>query len=356
MVAGKESSEGERGALFEALLRYAKLEDVSNNNLDFDKQICNSFGLINEVLDKIGPNKIETYIHDRNLKFKDLISKSNNPKFMSFVLSERYFERNKQNILSVVSFLNPKLVQLYNTASMTTIRMLGNKTLIDDMNNNLQEYIGCFPEGSVEESVESLLFIVNNCQSNAVATAYLDKQINRINKISEIPDNEKKILALKTNVVEPTWENIDGFIKADVENINAKELVVFISNNIDDITKNEVPVEMAKLICRFVQEGLLKNLGVSKIIRFIISMDVIEEEIRTFISLTKKEIAEDETVKTFLNALGGGYQEIAAQKGLRPKLSINDYNKELLQYLERTNYISSFNEQDNQFIVNTRKN
>ena len=356
LAAGKESNEGEQGALFEALLRYAKLEDVSKNNSDFDKQICDSFGLINDCLDRIGTRKIETYIHNKNLKFKDLISKSNNPRFMNFIISGRHFERSKQNLLSVVSFLNPKLVQSYNTASMTTIRMLGHKTLIDDMNNNLQEYIGCFPEDSVEESVESLLFIVNNCQSNGVATAYLDKQINKISKSAEITDNEKKKLALKTNVVEPTWENINSFINADAENTNAKELFMFISNNIDDISENDVPAEMAKQICRFTQKGSLKNLGIRKIIRFIIRMDDIEEKRRTFVSLAEKENASDELIKSFLNALGVGYREIAAQKGLRPKLVINDYNKELLQFLERTNFISSYKEQDNQYQVNTKKN
>lgn len=354
VITRNESNDEEQDTLFEVLLRYAKLEDVSKDNLDFNKQICNSFGLINDALDKIGSKKIETYIHNKNLKFKDLISKSHNPRFMNLIISGRHFERNKQNILSVVYFLNPKMVQSYNTASVTTLRMLGNKTLIDDMNNNLQEYIGCFPEDSVEESVESLLFIVNNCQSNDVSAVYLDKQINKIDKISEIANNEKKKLALKTNLVEPTWENIDGFIKADVENINAKELVVFISNNIDNISKNDVPAEMAKLICRFAQEGSLKNLGVSRTIRFIISIDDIEEKIRTFIWLTEKENVDDEMVKIFLNALGVGYQEIAAQKGLRPKLVINNYNMGLLQFLERTNFISSYKEQDNFYQVFTR--
>lgn len=350
----KESNNEEHGLLFEAFMRYVNLEDISKSNTDFDNQISNCFGLINERLNKIGPKRIETYIQNRNLKFKDLIAQPLNRELMNFIIDGCHFEQNKQNLLSIVSFLNPDLLQSYQLAGMTTIRRLGHAVLVDVMENNLQEYIGFFPEESVEESEENLLYIINNSESDGSIEAYLDKQRNKINKISEITDNEKKKLALRTNVVESTWENIDSFIKAGAENINAKELVLFISNNIDNISKNDVPVEMAKLICRFIQEGSLKNLGVSKIIRFIISMDDIEEKIRTFISLTEKENAEEETAKTFLNALGGKYQEIAAQKGLRPKLSINDYNKELLQYLERTNFISSFKEQDNHYQVFTR--
>ena len=354
VITGTGSNEEEQSVLFEVLLRYANLEDVSKNNLDFDKQICNSFDLINDCLDKIGPKKIKTHIHNRNLKFRDLITKSSNPEFMSFIILGCYFERNQQNILSIVSFLNTKLVQSYISASMTTIRMLGNKTLIVDMNNNLQEYIGCFPEESIEESEESLLFIINEFEIDGSIEVYLDKQRNKIANLSDIPDNVKKKVALKTNVIKPTWENIEGFIKAEPDNIKAKELVSFISDNIDDISKNDVPLEMAKLICRLVQDGSLKNLGVSKMIKFIISMDDIAEKIRIFVSLAEKENVEDEMVKTFLNALGGEYQEIAAQKGLRPKLAVNNYNKELLQYLERVEFISSYKEKDNMYRVITK--
>ena len=83
-------------------------------------------------------------------------------------------------------------------------------------------------------------------------------------------------------------------------------------------------------------------------------MDDIEEKIRIFVSLAAKENVEGEMVKTFLNALGGEYQEIAAQKGLRPKLAVNNYNKELLQYLERVEFISSYKEKDNMYRVITK--
>lgn len=351
---GKETNKEKHKLLFEAFMRYANLDDISKNNLDFDSQISARFGLINERLNKIGLKKIETYIQNRNLKFKDLISQSLNPEFMKFIIDGCHFERNKQNLLSIVSFLNPDLLQSYKAAGMTTIRRLGNAALADDMENNLPEYIGCFPEESIEESEESLLYIINNSEIDNFVEAYLDKQRNRITDLSDIPDNDKKRLALKTNVVEPKWENIDAFIKANKDNINAEELVLFISNNICEISNNYVPVEMAKLICRFYQEGSLKNIGVGTITRLILRMDDIEEKIRTFISLTEKENADEKLLKTFLNTLGGVYKEIAAQKGTRPKLEVNNYNKELLQYLEKVEFISSYKEQDNMYRVVTK--
>lgn len=350
----KESNKEKNDLLFEAFMRYANLEDISKSNTDFDNQISNYFGLINESLNKIGLKKVETYIQNRNLKFKGLISQSLNPEFMKFIIDGCHFERNKQNILSIVSFLNPNLSQSYKTAGMTTIRRLGNTALVKDMDNNLLEYIGCFPEESIEESEESLLYIINNSEIDNSVEAYLDKQRNRITNLSDIPDNDKKRLALKTNVVEPKWENIEGFIKAEPDNIKTKELISFISKNIEVISNNDVPVEMAKLICRFYQEGSLNKLSVSKMIMFIMRLDDVGEKIRTFISLTGKENADEETIKMFLNALGGAYKEIAAQKGTRPKLAVNDYNKELLQYLAQVDFISSYKEKDSMYRVITK--
>lgn len=350
----KESNKEKNDLLFEAFMRYANLEDISKSNTDFDNQISNYFGLINESVNKIGLKKVETYIQNRNLKFKGLISQSLNPEFMKFIIDGCHFERNKQNILSIVSFLNPNLSQSYKTAGMTTIRRLGNTALVKDMDNNLLEYIGCFPEESIEESEESLLYIINNSEIDNSVEAYLDKQRNRITNLSDIPDNDKKRLALKTNVVEPKWENIEGFIKAEPDNIKTKELISFISKNIEVISNNDVPVEMAKLICRFYQEGSLNKLSVSKMIMFIMRLDDVGEKIRTFISLPGKENADEETIKMFLNALGGAYKEIAAQKGTRPKLAVNDYNKELLQYLTQVEFISSFKEKDSVYRVITK--
>ena len=354
IFTGKESNNEKHGLLFEIFMRYVNLEDITKNNTGFDDKISNYFGLINERLNKIELKKMKTYIQNRNLKFKDLITQSPNPEFMSFIIDGCHFERTEHNILSIVSFLNPDLLQSYKTASMTTIRKLGNTALIDDMDNNLQDYIGCFPEGSVEESEENLLFIINNSEIDGPVEAYLDKQRNRIANLSDIPDNDKKRVALKTNVIEPKWKNIEGFIKAEPDNIKTKELVSFIYKNLEHLSDNDAPVEMAKLICRFYQEGSFNNLDVSKIIGFIIRMDDIEEKIRTFIGLAEKENTDDEMIKSFLNALGGVYEEIAVQKGLRPKMAINDYNKELLQFLKQVEFISSYKEKDNMYRVVTK--
>lgn len=479
----KESNKDKKDALFEAFLRYVNPDSVSKDNVAFDTQMSESFDWINDRLDRIRLTTIEYFISERNIKFKDLNASNLNAELMQFVIDGCYFERTKQNVSSVVSFLNPSLFQLYQTASMTAIRKLDNAALIEDLEGNFQEYIDCFPAESVEESEEILLYIVNNCQTSSSIEAYLSKQTKKVSDLVDIPENEKKKLALKTNIIAPSWENIESFVKTDSDNINAVELVEFINDNIDEISKKDTSVlseeaygelfthfvgsnildfsvfrefrwafpshfkeydlsalnsdrmaflvesrgvmfddyyynlilnsfptlllqyiyahlelfmnklgdyyipsnvalrlledssikkkdrmsiahalsdeikpseDLAQVICRYYKEGALDDLECDKVRKYISWLKNKEDKVKYFVCFAEKENVNDEEVKSFLKELGDVYQDIAIQKGLRPKLAINSYNKELLEFLERIKFISSYKVSNNQYQVNTR--
>lgn len=483
LYEGKEPNKEKFDLLFEAFIRYVNLEALSKDNAAFDEQISNSFGWINERLARIGLDKVKDIVRARSLKFKDLNSSTLNHELMDFIINGLYFECSANNLLSIVSFLNSNYIQTYQKASVTTIKKLGNESLIDDMDNNLLDYIKCFPEGSDEELEETLLFLLNNYQIDGVIESYLSKQHNKISNIADISDNEKKKLALRINLIEPKWENIEQFIKAEPDNIDSDELVVFICSNINSLSKHDVSVlsdeareelfvhfvgsnildfpvyqefrrsfpssfknfdlsdldsermaflietngvmfdeyyydhileyfpilllqfilkhtkefidnlgncyipsnvavgllkemsikkkdrisiiyaltddieqsaDLASLICRYYRDGDLDNLGVDTIRKYITWVDNIEEKVMTWICFAEKENADNEMIKIFLNELGNEYQDIAVQKGLRPKIALVEYNKRLLQFLERVGFISSYKELNNQFQVNTK--
>ena len=483
LLNGKEPDKEKFNSLFEAFLRYASVEDIPEDNVALNNQISDGFGWINERLNSIGLKKTMDLIQTRNLKFKEINVPLANQDLMSFIIDGCYYERSEQNILNIVSFLDSNMVQLYETASITTIKKLGNKSLVDDMDNNLQEFIECCPESSVEESEEILLFIVNNYEINDLIEAYLNKQHNKIADINAISENEKKKLALKTNIVEPKWENIEAFIKTDPDNINSEELLGFISANIEDLSKHDTSVlseevreaviarflgsnaldivvyekirwafplcfksqdlstlesdrmalliesrgvafnnyyydhllnhfptlllqfiyehekefldslgsyyipsnvaiwllkdtsirkkdrvsiiyalpddieqsaDLAALICGYYREGELDDIGADRIQRYISWLDNVEDKIKTFVCFAEKENSDNETIKCFLNGLGGPYQEIADQKGLRPRLEIADYHLKMLDFLEQRRFISSYSEHNGYYQVNTR--
>ena len=236
---GKEPNKEKFNLLFEAFLRYVSIENVPEDNVALNDQICADFSWINERLTRIGLKKTMDLIQTRKFKFKELNAVSINKELMNFIIDGCYFKRSGHNLLNIVSFLDTNMIQPYNKASMTTIKKLGNDSLIDDMDNNLQEYIDCFPESSEEESEETLLSIVNNYEINSSIEAYLSKQQNKIADINAISDNNKKKMALKINIVVPNWENIEKYINTDSDNINSEELVDFISANIEEISNKD---------------------------------------------------------------------------------------------------------------------
>ena len=482
---GKEPDEEKFNSLFEAFLRYMSVEAIPKDNVALNDQISDGFGWINERLNSIGLKKTMDLIQTRNLKFKEINAPLANQDLMVFIIDGCYYERSGQNILSIVSFLDSNMIQSFKTASITTIKKLGNKKFVDNVDNNLQEYIDCFPENSVEESEDILLFIINNYEITNPIEVYLNKQHNKISDINAILDNEKKKLALKTNLVESNWENIEAFIKADPDNINAPELIDFISVNIDDILSHDMSVlsdetkkvlfihyvgsnvldfsvyqkirwalpsyfnnydlsaldsdrmaflietrglkfddyyynhilkyfpnlllqfifehtkqfienlgnfyipsnvaiwllkdtsikkkdrvsiiyslsedieqssDLASLICRYYRDGDIDNMEIDAIRKYISWLENEDEKIKTFICFAEKVNADNEIIKDFLNELGSEYRGIAAQKGLRPKIMITDYNKKLLQFLEKIDFISSFKEHNNLYQVNTKNN
>lgn len=266
---GKESNKEKFNSLFEAFLRYVSVEDIPEDNVHINDQICADFSWINERLTRIGLKKTMDLIQTRKLKFKELNAVSINKELMNYIIDGCYFKRSGYNLLNIVSFLDSNMIQQYNKASITTIKKLGKDSLIDDMDNNLQEYIDCFPESSEEESEETLLSIVNNYEINSSIEAYLSKQQNKIAEIDAILDKEKKKLALKTNIVEANWENIEKYINTDSDNINSEELVVFISANIDDLSKQDTSVLSKEVreavIARFLGSNVLDVVVYEKI-------------------------------------------------------------------------------------------
>lgn len=482
---GKEPNKEKFDLLFEAFIRYVKTEDIPKDNAAFDNQISDSLVWINERLSKIRLEKIKDIILTRSIKFKEINVPSLNHELVEFVINGCFFERTGHNLLGVVSFLNPDLVPSFQTASITTIKRIDSRSLVEDVENNLQEYIDCFPENSIKESEEILLLVINNYDISSSIEAYINKQRNKISDINAILDNEKKKQALKTNVVKPRWENIEAFIKSDSDNINSNELVGFITANIDDIVSQDVSVlseevreelfvhflgsnvldfsvyqklrwafpssfknydlsaldcdrmaflietrgvlfdkyyynhilkyfsslllpyiwehikqfmdnlgqyfipsnvavwllkdtsikkkdrvsiiyslseeieqsaDLASLICRYYRDGDIDNMEIDVIRKYISWLENEDEKIKTFICFAEKVNADNEVIKGFLNELGSEYRGIAAQKGLRPKIKITDYNKQLLQFLENKGFISSFKEHNNLYQVNTKNN
>lgn len=258
----KESDRGRFDIFFEMFLRYVDFDFVAKDNDDFDAHMCDNFSWINERIEVIGLKRIIDVTQKRKLKYSSLSTDKLSLDLMAYVIDGCYFERCGDNLLSIISFLAPDKIASYRVASMTTIREIGNVNVIDDMKNNIDEYILCFPDSSVKETEENLLYIINTCQINDKTKIYLEKQIGKIDNISDIPDNERKIMSITTNVLRPKWENVEDFVNAESDNINKDELVEYIEKNINELCSIKATSVLSetmgnKLFCFFVGKNIL---------------------------------------------------------------------------------------------------
>lgn len=235
LYEGKERDRSRFDIFFEMFLRYVNFDVIGKENDDFDIHMCDNFDWLNERIGIIGLKRIMNVTQKRNLRFYNLNANTLSPDFMSYVIDGCFFERSRDNLLSIVSFLAPDKIASYRMASMTTIRGLGNTDVMDDMDNNMDEYIRCFPDSSVEETEENLLCIVNTCQVSDKTKEYLRKQVNKIKNLSDILDNERKIMSIETGILKARWENIEDFVNAEGDNIKRDELVDYIEKNIDEL-------------------------------------------------------------------------------------------------------------------------
>ena len=262
LYEGKEKDRSRFDIFFEMFLRYVDFDVIAKDNDDFDIHMCDNFNWINERIGIIGLKRVMDVTQKRNLRYYSLNTNTYSSNLMSYVISGCYFERRGDNLLNIISFLAPDKIASYRLASMTTIREIGNTDIIDDMDNNIDAYIQCFPDSSIEETEENLLYIINNCKANNHTRKYLEKQKGKVENISEIPDNERKVMSMITNILRAKWENIEGFVSAEDDNINKEELVGYIEKNIDELCSVKATSVVSeamrgKLFSRFIGTNIL---------------------------------------------------------------------------------------------------
>ena len=269
LYEGKERDRSRFDTFFEIFLRYVDFDTIANDNVDFDIHMCDNFNWINKRIEVIGIERVIDVTQRRNLKYYNLNTETFSPDLMSYVIDGCHFERREDNLLSIVSFLAPDKIASYLIASMSTIREIGNTNVVDDMDNNMDEYIQCFPDSSKEETEENLLYIVNTCQVNDKTKKYLTKQMDKIEKLSDIPDNEKKNMAISTNVIKPRWKNVEEFVNAEDNNINREEFVQYIEMNIDELCSEKATSVLSektrsRLFIHFVGTNILSYASYKK--------------------------------------------------------------------------------------------
>lgn len=235
----KDINSNEVSIQFEAFIRYVVLLDIDHDDHYLDSQICHNFKWLNTRTNIIGIDRIKTIIQTRSICFDNILIDDANKDLMEFVSNGLYYEYTENNLKQIVCHIAPEKSSKYEKASLTVLLELNKQALVEDIRNNMSNYISCFPETSSEEEETSLLLILNLAPIDDISKAYLSKQSNKIKDLSEIQENDRKIMALESNIVDPTWTNITCFISTEEDNINNTILSAFIDTNINALANSD---------------------------------------------------------------------------------------------------------------------
>lgn len=257
-----KDEKGEVPIQFEAFLRYVDLHDIEKDDHYIDPKISRNFEWINTHINTIGIDKIKDIIHTRGICFDNIMIDKVDVGLMEFISNGLHYEYTEGNIKQIVRFNSPEKIEIYEKRSLSVLLELNNSILINDVKNNISEYIKCFPKTSTDEPESSILLILNTATLDGTTKDYLSKQSQKIDDLSVVSENERKIVALASNVVNPTWSNIICFVSSDEENINNDVLTKYINSNIELLTNDDRSVlqnEVAeKLFTHFITDEMLE--------------------------------------------------------------------------------------------------
>lgn len=247
---------------FEAFLRYVDLRNIEQDDHYIDPAISCNFGWINTNVNTIGIDKIKDIIQTRGICFDSIMIDNVDVDLMEYISNGLYYEYTEENLKQIVRFHSPEKLEIYEKRSLSVLLELNNSILINDVKNNISDYIKCFPKTSTDEPESSLLLIVNTATLDGTTKDYLSKQSQKIDDLSVVSENERKIVALASNVVNPTWSNIICFVSSDEENINNDVLTKYINSNIELLSNDDRSVlqnEVAeKLFTHFITDEMLE--------------------------------------------------------------------------------------------------
>lgn len=264
----------------------------------------------------------------------------------------------------------------------TRIKETNNDSFIGYVEDNISSTIQCLKDKYQDESSESLMFLLNNADIDAeVKITYLTGQHNHIDDFAGIDNEEMYAVAVKSKILLPTWNNVSFYYEH--KGGMSDELISFINNYAtelsgeicsDDLSnKDDLYVSLfgskmlnidnyRKLLKSFTGHipdiDKLKNVGQDRLMilaeygRILFNADAFSS---LLINISKNEslklelvvygistgLNDHNVIAHLLTSVGGDYIEVCNQDR-RAKLSDNALNRQLLEALKKSEYISSY--------------
>ena len=199
-----------------------------------------NYNFITSTLNDIDTSQWGSLMKKYSYMFDELNDSS--AELLKIVLDESIYMLNEHNLKILVScLLNSK----FESVSYKLVLSTNHPNLIKRVRSSLEEcMISTFvlPECAMENE-SSILEILNSDNVSAeIKIEYLKKQLNKI-RLNQIGNNESKTIAIQSDIVVPSWEDIIHYMNYVSDKKLTKELVKFICRHVEELVTCVIPTD-----------------------------------------------------------------------------------------------------------------
>lgn len=258
-----EVNDDEKQSLKLSWFKYAEKEQSSEAS---QKWLSKHFAFLTDHLLDIGENDWVELIDGGNYEFEDLAG--SNEKILKAIAETGSYTLTKQNVIVLVSCL------LDMSLDSVSYRLV-TETECNEMIERVEEYLGvCLknvfsaPESEKEGEETIIGILLSPKATEDEKITYLQKQQNKIG-LDALEQKEEKMLALKCDVIEPTWANIIHYLNNVSGQVTDEVLVAFVERHANELAGQAVPQEPEddeRMLLRLLIKNDVLNFGTYSII------------------------------------------------------------------------------------------
>lgn len=202
------------------------------------KWLSNNYDFVTDCLMDIDAEQWSDIIRNGDYQFTKLNSSSSD--ILKTVISTGAYLLTQNNLVVLVSL---KLDMDIEAVSYRLVLDTDYSGLIEKVEKNLgycMKSVFSLPESSKEDKQSILSILASENATEDEKIAYLQNQQNKI-EIEEAQTNELKILALKCDVVTPSWENIINYLNEVSEKKADDDILAFVERYSEALSGMVVP-------------------------------------------------------------------------------------------------------------------
>lgn len=219
------------------ILREAWLKYTDNTTSEQESWLSNNYTFLADRVDVIGMEQCEK-LSDCCM-FTDL--NDDNSILLDYVIEQWRYDINVGNLCLIINHLRSESVTSSENLNLTRITETNNEEFVNCIKDDFKKTFECFSSTSKDESVESIIYILNS--EDVVA----DKKITYLTGQNELLSSFDGInvtsweIAIKSFVIQPTWNNVDVYYSK--EGKLTDDLIKFIEHyhcNLEEKCQNDI--------------------------------------------------------------------------------------------------------------------